>query len=142
MVSDLVSMDLPSFEQLRNQDDDAPFEMLNMLRFRTLAEYAPDDPEFSAPAISGREAFLRYVTENKTLSYRAPGGITWQGRPRAHLITAADEKWDLVFLRSYDSVSSFVKMISLPEYFLARRHRTAALADSRLILCQQDSFFS
>lgn len=142
MYRDVVSMNEPGFRQLLELEPDRPFGMLNMLAFRPIALYTPDDPEYGAPEITGEAAFRRYVRENARNPVRAPGGMAWQGQPLASLIAPPAERWDLVFVRTYDTVSSFVEMISSPEYRKARRHRAAAVAASRLIVCAQDDLLS
>lgn len=142
MYRDMVSPDAPAFRQLGDMDPDRPFGMLNMLAFRKAAVYAPEDPEFTEPEVSGEAAFGRYVRENLATPDRAPGGMAWQGVPLAHLICPEGEQWDLIFLRRYETVSSFLRMISSPAYQRARRHRVAALADSRLIVCAETDVLS
>jgi uncharacterized protein (DUF1330 family) len=46
-------------------------------------------------------------------------------------------EWDLVLFVQYPSRRAFLTMISDPAYLEIHHHRTAALADSRLVACQQ-----
>ncbi len=55
--------------------------------------------------------------------------------PELTLIGPVDERWDLAFIARYPTAQSFVDMPKDPEYNRATRHRTAAVADSRLIRC-------
>ena len=48
-------------------------------------------------------------------------------------IGPAEESWDEALLVEYPSRSAFATMVSDPDYQAAAVHRTAALADSRLI---------
>jgi uncharacterized protein (DUF1330 family) len=110
--------------------DDGPIVMLNLLRYRERAEY-PSDSGHSA--CSGREAYDRYsaVAVQKVAS--VGGRILWLGQSFLTLIGPGEEKWDDVVLVEYPSRKAFLDMVSMPDYLAASVHRTAALADSRLI---------
>lgn len=56
-------------------------------------------------------------------------------RAKAHatLIAPPEEEWDDLLLVSYPSKEAFLAMLSDREYQAAAEHRSAALADSRLI---------
>jgi uncharacterized protein (DUF1330 family) len=43
------------------------------------------------------------------------------------------EQWDLAFVVEYPSASAFMEMLRDPEYREFVKHRTAAVADSRLL---------
>ena len=49
------------------------------------------------------------------------------------MIGPSDEAWDEVLLVQYPSRKAFLTMAGNPEYLACTVHRTAALADSRLI---------
>jgi uncharacterized protein (DUF1330 family) len=49
------------------------------------------------------------------------------------LIGPEDERWDLVFIAEYPNPAAFAAMIRDPDYREAVKHRTAAVAESRLI---------
>lgn len=51
------------------------------------------------------------------------------------VIGPQDERWDLAFVAYYPSAQAFIDMLRNPDYQRATRHRTAAVADSRLIRC-------
>jgi hypothetical protein len=111
-----------------------PVNMLNLLRFRTHAIYAPQDPEHGQ-ALSGAAAYARYSTEAGPF-FRGVGGVQhWIGRPEAVLIGPSDEVWDLAFIAAYPSGQAFLDMVRHPDYQRATRHRTAGVLDSRLIRC-------
>lgn len=115
---------------------DQPVEMLNLLRFKRLAEYAPGDPEHGEqPAISGAEAYARYSAAATPIFDRVAGSQLWIGRPELTLIGPTAETWDLAFIARYPTAQAFVDMLRDPDYNRATRHRTAAVADSRLIRC-------
>ena len=124
----------PSAEQLRalaeSGDDDSPVVMLNLLRYREKAAY----PEgFEAEPCSGREAYQRYAAVALQRVASVGGRILWMGRARTTVIAPEGEAWDDVVLVEYPSRKAFLEMVSQPEYLAAAPHRTAALADSRLV---------
>jgi uncharacterized protein (DUF1330 family) len=62
------------------------------------------------------------------------GRILWQGRVRATMIGA--EQWDVVALVEYPNGRAFLDMLQDRDYQEAGKHRTAGLADTRLICCE------
>ena len=44
-----------------------------------------------------------------------------------------DEAWDLAFIAEYPNAAAFLAMVSDPEYREFVQHRTAGVADSRLL---------
>lgn len=59
--------------------------------------------------------------------------MLWRGEARATLIGPGDERWDDAILVEYPSRRAFVEMVSKEAYRASAVHRSAALADSRLI---------
>jgi hypothetical protein len=116
--------------------------MLNLIRFRSMAEYHSDDPEYGQTPVSGEKAYRRYFREARALPVSAPGQWIWEGDPKAILIGPSSEYWHLAFVRHYFTIRSFVDMIKSPEYKRAARHRRAATLDSRLILNRPGIFTS
>lgn len=109
---------------------DEPVVMLNLLRFRENAEYADEDNE--APC-SGREAYARYSKLALNQLAKVEARPEWMGEAMVPVIAPDDEDWDEVLLVRYPSAQAFLSMVSDPEYQAIVHHRTAALADSRLI---------
>lgn len=109
---------------------DEPVVMLNLLRFRDEADYAKDAGE---EPCSGREAYARYSKLALVQLDRVGASPEWMGEAMPPVIAPEDEAWEEVLLVRYPSVQAFLTMISDPEYQAIVYHRTAALADSRLI---------
>lgn len=109
-----------------------PIRMLNLLRFRARAEY-PDG--FDAAPCSGAEAYGRYSKRVEGFVAEVGGKLAWKSTVAASLIAPDGEAWDLVLLVEYPSREAFGAMLRNPAYQAAVPHRTAALADSRLIAC-------
>ena len=125
------------FKALYALRDDQPVCMLNLLRFRDLALYEQTEAGTPPGPISGREAYERYSAEAQDVFHRAGGQQLWIGLPQTTLIGPADEPWSLAFVAFYPTTKAFLEMVKSPQYQSATRHRTAALSDSRLIVCSQ-----
>lgn len=108
----------------------APIVMINLLRYRERAAY-PDG--FAAEPCSGREAYGRYGEVALQRVASVGGKILWMGDVAATVIAPEAESWDDAVLVQYPSPQAFLDMIAQPEYQAASPHRSAALADSRLI---------
>ncbi len=123
----------PDAERLRAflQDDDGkPIVMINLLRYRERAEY-PEGSGF-APC-TGAEAYQRYGEAAAPHLARVGARLLWRGVVRGVPIAPPSEGWDEALLVEYPSREAFATMVSDPDYQAAAVHRTAALADSRLI---------
>lgn len=108
----------------------APIVMLNLLRFRDQAAYPADSAE---PVRSGREAYALYA-ERALEQVRAHGGrLVLEGAALHAVIAPPDEAWDEVLLVEYPLAEVFMNMVRSPVYQTFTHHRTAALADARLI---------
>lgn len=118
---------------LEEGDAEAPIVMINLLRYRERAAY-PEGAD-AAPA-SGREAYQRYGAEAAKHIAAVGGRMLWLGEVRATVIGPPDERWDDAVLVEYPSKRAFVEMVQKAAYQACAVHRTAALADSRLICTQ------
>jgi uncharacterized protein (DUF1330 family) len=115
---------------LETYPPDTPVVMLNLLRFREQSAYPPDH---DAEPCTGAEAFGRYGEAVAPLLQARGAEPIWQGQQAAMLIGPQDKDWHLAVLVRYPSAASFVGMTTSSEYQAIVAHRTAALADSRLI---------
>ena len=113
---------------LQHLPQDKPIIMLNLLRFRSQANY-----EDSSITISGREAYGQYSKLAFGFVKEVGGSARYLGKIQGHLIAPDDERWDEVMLIEYPDAGAFIKMVTNPEYQAITYHRTAALDDSRLI---------
>ena len=110
-----------------------PVVMLNLLRFRDVADYSAT-PDLTPPApISGAAAFQLYIAH--TLPHlRASGGeVMFLGDGGRFLIGPADERWDMAMLVRQHSVAAFMAFASNEAYLEGIGHRTAAVEDARLL---------
>lgn len=111
---------------------DTPILMLNLLRFASAANYPPGSEHSSC---SGREAYARYSRTALAKVLGVGGEVQTLATAHVALIAPADEHWDDLLLVRYPSKAAFLGMLADPEYRAATVHRSAALADSRLIGC-------
>ena len=118
---------------LRERGIEGPVQMLNLLRFREVADYsrspdlAPDEP------VSGAEAYAEYSRHTMPRLAEVGAEVVWMGRGGRPLIGPDDERWDLALLVRYPSAGAFLSMTSDPAYLAGVGHRTAAVEDSRLL---------
>ncbi len=107
--------------------------MLNLLRFREVADYAAT-PELAPPEpISGRQAYQKYIDCTLPYLHESGGELLFLGEGGAYLIGPPDERWDLVMLVRQRSLQDFMAFAEHEAYLAGLGHRTAALADSRLL---------
>ncbi len=115
---------------LQAADDGSPVVMLNLLRYRDQAAY----PEGSgASPCSGREAYGRYSEAVLPLLQGVGGRPVWGGAAWFDLIAPEGESWHDAVLVEYPSRQAFLSMVGSAAYQAISFHRSAALADSRLI---------
>ncbi|MDF0600374.1 DUF1330 domain-containing protein [Psychromarinibacter sp. C21-152] len=110
-----------------------PVVMVNLLRFREMADYSAA-PDRAPPApVSGAAAYARYVAETLPLLEASGGAVIFEGRAERWFIGPEEERWDHVLIVRQASLSAFRAFADAPAAQAALVHRTAALADSRLL---------
>ena len=122
---------LPTEQQLAeivSSTDDGPVFMLNLLRFKELADGIDE-------GVSGAEAYARYSAATEPFLHAVGGRLKVAIQPQQTVIGPAESEWDLILLVEYPSRAKFMEMAANPEYMKIHAHREAALADSRLIAC-------
>jgi uncharacterized protein (DUF1330 family) len=112
-----------------------PVLMLNLLRYRDRADYSDHPAE---PARSGREAYRRYAALVMPLIAACGARVQQVGRWQATLIGGPGEVWDDLLMVRYPDREAFLGMLRSDAYRAIGFHRTAALADSRLIAFSPD----
>ena len=107
--------------------------MLNLLRFREIADYTAH-PELAPPSpISGSSAFDCYIRHTLPILRATGGDLIFLGAGGSFLIGPEDEHWDSVMLVRQQSVAAFLDFAENQAYLAGLGHRTAALQDSRLL---------
>ena len=132
MPQHTVEPDMDDFQTfMDSQDEPGAIVMLNLLKFRPVADYGDDLAKPSG--LSGKQAYQQYAKGVLPLMLEVGGVPIWMGKARTSVIAPLGEEWDEVFLVAYPSRQCFVQMVSTLSYQSVMRHRTAALLDSRLI---------
>lgn len=122
-----VDPDRDRFAAFRALTREGPIQMLNLIRFRERAAYSDDRD------VSGRQAYAAYSRESLPIFERVGGRQVWIAFPELLLIGPSEERWDISFVAEYPSGAAFVEMLQDDAYREAVKHRTAAVADSRLL---------
>ncbi len=117
---------------LNEVDPEHPIVMLNLIRFR---DRALDG--YGCDGMTGEEAYAEYGRRLRALADDFPGTPFWVGEAGRTYIGPDDETWDLVLCVRYESVTIFRDMLASEVYQQAATARTAAVADSRLVLMDE-----
>ncbi|MBG7609602.1 MAG: DUF1330 domain-containing protein [Anaerolineae bacterium] len=107
--------------------------MLNLLRFREIADYSANPELAPENEISGSAAYQKYIEHTLPLLRESGGEIVLLGKGGKFFIGPQDEQWDLVMIIRQKSLSDFISFAGNEEYMAGIGHRTAALLDSRLL---------
>jgi len=107
--------------------------MLNLLRFRDVADYSANPELMPDEPISGAEAYQKYIDHTLPFLKESGGDLVFLGKGGRYLIGPREEQWDLVVLVRQNSLSDFIAFSTNKEYLAGMGHRTAALEDSRLL---------
>jgi hypothetical protein len=107
--------------------------MLNLLRFRAVADYSANPELTPASPISGEAAYRLYMAHTLPYLHASGGEILFYGKGGSFLIGPSDERWDAAMLIRQSSVTSFFAFASNEGYLSGIGHRVAALEDSRLL---------
>jgi uncharacterized protein (DUF1330 family) len=107
--------------------------MLNLLRYREVADYAASPELAPAEPIAGEAAYRLYMEHTMPHLEQSGGRLLFFGRGGPFLIGPPEERWDAAMLVEQSSPAAFIAFASNPEYLAGMGHRTAALEDSRLL---------
>ena len=110
-----------------------PVVMLNLLRFRPVADYSANPELAPASPISGEAAYRLYMAHTLPYLHASGGELLFYGKGGSFLIGPSDERWDATMLIRQSSVASFFAFASNEGYLSGMGHRVAALEDSRLL---------
>lgn len=121
-----------NFKAFKDLPRDEPIHMLNLLRYRDLAEY-PQGHEHHGNGWTGRRAYQEYGATSGPIFRRVGGSIVWRGSFQTMVTGPGDKDWHDGFVAQYPNSAAFFEMIKDPDYQLAVVNRTAALVDSRLM---------
>jgi uncharacterized protein (DUF1330 family) len=114
--------------------------MLNLLRFRAVADYSATPQLAPATPISGEEAYRLYMQHTMPHLEKSGGKLLFFGRGGRFLIGPDDERWDAAMLVQQSSPAAFMEFASNTAYLAGMGHRTAALEDSRLLPLEESGW--
>jgi len=109
-----------------------PIQMLNLIRLKPRAEYPEGHPDHGKD-LTGLDAYRAYGRTTAHIFARVGGRQVWVGRPQVMVTGPRAEDWDIAFIAEYPSSEAFIEMVRDPEYRELVAHRTAGVADSRLL---------
>ena len=107
--------------------------MLNLLRFREVADYTAFPDLAPKQPITGRAAFQRYIDHTLPFLHDSGGDIEFLGEGGRFFVGPQDERWDVMMLIRQGSINSFIAFATNESYLAGVGHRTASLEDSRLL---------
>ena len=128
-----VDPDRQAWDIFKSLPRDQPIHMLNLIRLREVAAY-PQGHSNHGKAISGLEAYREYGRTIAPHLARLGSRQVWAGAPQVMVTGPSSEAWDLAFIVEYPGSQAFIDMVRDPDYREnVVPHRTAAVADSRLL---------
>ncbi|MBU2879579.1 DUF1330 domain-containing protein [Aliiglaciecola lipolytica] len=107
--------------------------MLNLLRFKEIADYSQFSDIAPKTPTTGKEAYQIYINQTLPFLEKSGGEIMLLGKSEHFFIGPMEEKWDLVMIIKQKSLDSFLSFASDPQYQVVLGHREAAIVDSRLL---------
>ncbi len=106
--------------------DDRPVIMLNLLRFKSVAD-APDE------GLTGEEAYRRYADEMIAFVESKGGRVIWSGRVDSQVLGTGGEPFHMVGLMEYPSRKVFLEIATDPYVHEIGVHRAAGLEGQWLL---------
>lgn len=107
--------------------------MLNLLKFKPMADYDNLRQLKPATKITGEQAYKLYMHHTLPELEKANSTILYYGSSNKYLIGPSDIIWDAMLLVEHQSVEQFIAFAKNENYLKFAGHRTAALDDSRLL---------
>ena len=124
-----------AFDAFKALPRDQPIWMLNLVRFRDVADYPAGHP-LHGQRMSGADAYRHYGEDSGPIFARLGGSVVWRGAMQLMLTGPTDEQWDTIFIAHYPTAGAFLAMVTDPDYREAVKHRQAAVLTSRLVRMQ------
>lgn len=121
-----------NWQRFKDLPRDRPIHMLNLIKFRETADYPEGHPD-RGKGRTGREAYAIYAEGFQRVVASDGAAMVWKA-PLECVVTGPEGEWDEAFVMGYPNSAAFMKMVRNEEYIRdVVPHRTAAVADSRLI---------
>jgi uncharacterized protein (DUF1330 family) len=133
MAEAYIDPDREAWQAFKALPRDRPIHMLNLIRLRETAAYPEGHPNHGR-GLSGLEAYREYGRTIARHLARLGSRQIWAGAPQVMVTGPQAEAWDLAFIVEYPGSQAFIDMVRDPDYREnVVPHRTAAVADSRLL---------
>ena len=127
-----IDPDREAWEAFKALPRDQPIHMLNLVKLKSRADYPAGHPDHGKD-LTGLDAYRAYGRTTAHIFKRLGGRQVWAGKPQVMLTGPGAEGWDLAFIAEYPTADAFIAMVRDPEYRVLVAHRTAGVADSRLL---------
>ncbi len=127
----------PSEKQMKmfmDFPDDKPIRMVNLLKFKTLAQYE-DHRECD---LTGEEAYAIYSLEVLEHLAKVGGKVIFSGKVRGLLLGEVEELWDAVAIAEYPNRTAMITMFTNQDYLQSHLDRTAGLEGQLNIITQDE----
>jgi len=111
--------------------------MLNMIKYKEVADYSESPHLAPSEAISGAHAYQLYMQHTQPFLEESGGEVIFMGKADAYFIGPTEQQWDLVFIVRQKSIQHFMDFATNEAYLAGIGHRTAAVEDSRLLPISQ-----
>jgi len=131
MIENVLQPTGDQVRAFRDRQTGEPIAMLNLLKFRTKAEYA----DGRASDLSGAEAYGLYGKAFREIMEPRGVRVLYSGEVRGLLIGKAEGAWDAMALIEYPSTQYMLDMLRDEDYRKAQEHRAAGLEGQLLIEC-------
>ena len=122
-----------SAKQLFSKSIQGEIVMLNLLRFKQIADYSNFPDIAPKTPITGKEAYQIYINQTLPFLEKSGGEVVLLGKCEHFFIGPKEEKWDLMMIIKQKSLTNFLSFASDPQYQKVMGHREAAIVDSRLL---------
>ena len=122
-VKNAVMPNETQLKEFNEQEEDKPIFMVNLLKFKKLAEY-PDKRETN---LTGQEAYAIYGKEVVEHLAKVGGKPIFGGNVERLMLGEVEDLWDQVAIAMYPSRKAMLEMISDPDYIESAQHRVAGL---------------
>ena len=123
----VVNKVTPNEEQMKGFMEpgyDAPIYMLNLLKFKELAEYS----DGRQTILTGAEAYGIYAAEVVSHLAKVGGAPVFAAQVERLMLGEVEELWDTVGIAMYPSRKAMMEMMMSPDYQASAVHREAGLA--------------
>lgn len=128
-------------QRFLSKQHSGPIVMLNLLKFRSKADYSEHSELAPQNEITGSQAYKLYMKSVQPMLAQIGSEVIFSGKADHFLIGPQNEKWDAALLVRHQNMKDFMAFAVDEAYLKIEGHRTAALADSRLMPIEEGLLF-